>query len=279
VGYTFPVGTVVVKLLFTTATVAEVPYLEGAPEWLADVHAFDAGEPYGCPLFLRDSDVPTHEATRRESRPVRLLQVDLAVRDGREYVEAATGWVFGTFAYRAGTGDPSCTHACWWNLVPIGLMWGNGEGVTPAIATATPGLLTEQRLNLTPIPAPAVRLGWAGRLNGPVDNPLSACLSCHSTAQYKSALMMPPSGSSDTQRLNWFRNIKPGQAFDPTPRGSPPATPVSMDYSLQLAISVRSWNLANAAERGFVFTPEEAIAQFGPDIIRPGPDEEPGRER
>ncbi|MGH7453533.1 MAG: hypothetical protein ACRENG_19445, partial [bacterium] len=65
-------GTVAVKLLFTTATVAEVPFLQGAKEWQADIN--------------RD---PNNLGT------LRLLQIDIAVRDGR--ANATTGWVFGTF--------------------------------------------------------------------------------------------------------------------------------------------------------------------------------------
>src|SRR6185503_10413622 len=33
-------------------------------------------------------------------------------------------------------------------------------------------------------PKHAVRsLGWAGRMNGPIDHPMSSCMSCHQTAQ------------------------------------------------------------------------------------------------
>ena len=34
----FPEGSVAIKLLFTTAPVSQVPYLDGAPEWVADIH-------------------------------------------------------------------------------------------------------------------------------------------------------------------------------------------------------------------------------------------------
>jgi hypothetical protein len=43
-------------------------------------------------------------------------------------------------------------------------------------------------------------LGWLGRLNGPVDNPQSACLSCHGTAQSPVVSPMVPPGV-DTQRV------------------------------------------------------------------------------
>lgn len=73
----FPDGTVTVKLLFTTATVAEVPYLANTFEW--DAHVSPVG------------------TDARTIQTVRLLQIDVAVRDSR--ANSTTGWVFGTFAY------------------------------------------------------------------------------------------------------------------------------------------------------------------------------------
>jgi hypothetical protein len=269
-GYTFPVGTVAVKLLFTTAT--DVPFLDGAPEWTADVHAFTRAT--HCPRFLNDFEVLSMPPTPREPHRVKLLQVDVAVRDDRAPVSSTTGWVFGTFVYRAGSKNPQCHQACWENVVPVGLMWGNSPGITPPKATATAATgtsaLTEQWINPAPIPPPTFKLGWAGRLNGPVDNPESACLSCHSTAQFHSTSMMPTPTMSDEQRLHWFRDIKPGAVFDPVPRGIPPATPVSLDYSLQLAISVRSWAIDHRVPTPSPLSREVFFAEFGPDMFRPG---------
>jgi hypothetical protein len=71
----FPDGTVSCKLLFTTATAAQVPYLKNDFEWQADVSL--AG------------------STKRSIQTVRLLQIDVAVRVTR--ADSTTGWVFGTF--------------------------------------------------------------------------------------------------------------------------------------------------------------------------------------
>src|SRR4051812_30941823 len=72
----FPEGTVAFKLLFTTATVSQVPYLKDSLEWQADIN----------------------RAKGAGARPtVRLLQIDVAVRDKR--ANSTTGWVFGTFIY------------------------------------------------------------------------------------------------------------------------------------------------------------------------------------
>jgi hypothetical protein len=84
-------------------------------------------------------------------------------------------------------------------------------------------------------------LGWLERLNGPIDNPASACLSCHMTAEWPrpnsttmflTSLPFAEVTSSDPldasvveQKMRWFRNIK-RKPFD--------AGNLSLDYSLQL---------------------------------------------
>ncbi|MES2058070.1 MAG: hypothetical protein V4564_19190 [Pseudomonadota bacterium] len=195
-----PEGTVAAKLLFTTAPVSEVPYLQGSPEWDAYVYA-DVNNPFPKPT------------SPRAVVKVRLLQIDIAVKDAR--VASKTGWVFGTFVYGGGPGGPAGNG--WTNVAPIGLMWGNDPGYSGT------GPLTESWIN------PAVtmpHLGYQGRLNGPVDNKLSSCLSCHSTAETPAGSMMP----TGTNTAPWFRNIPSGTAFD--------AGRTSLDYSLQLSVGL-----------------------------------------
>jgi hypothetical protein len=202
---TFPEGTVSAKLLFSGAPIAQVPIFQGSVQWKANINT-----------------QPGNSQSPRQPQTVRLLQIDLAVRDDRN---TETGWVFGTLIYdRTAPGSP------WEKMQPVGLMWGNDPGVTP-----TSGQITQTWLN------PAVKsimrhYGWAERLNGPVDNPLSSCLSCHATAGWPIAPMLPPNGSTDQQRLKWFRNIKTGEPFE---QGQ-----ASFDYSLQLAAGVRAFKTA-----------------------------------
>ena len=80
-GLPFPEGTVVAKLLFTTAPVECAPFLHGAPEWQVNRHQVDAA----TNRYLCERDVQT----------VRLIQMDVAVVDPR----SPTRWVYGTFAY------------------------------------------------------------------------------------------------------------------------------------------------------------------------------------
>jgi hypothetical protein len=161
-------------------------------------------------------------------RAVRLLQIDIAVRDNRA---GTTGWYFATYAYDKNAPGTSV----WKKMVPVGLMWGNDPLGLP---------LTQTWINPA---APAYaknHLGVDGRLNGPVDNPVSACMSCHTTAQApRVAFMYPRSGCNAAPfRAAWFRNLPGATAFGrfteqtgncvTTP---PPATLVAADYSLQLS--------------------------------------------
>jgi hypothetical protein len=104
---TSPEGTVACKLIFTTATTTEVPYIQGAFEWTANIGAI------GSP---------------RTDRTVRLLQIDIAVKDHRSPI----GWVFGTFVYDGANPAPSP----WDRFALVGLSWGNDPTVTSMMNTA-----------------------------------------------------------------------------------------------------------------------------------------------
>lgn len=200
----FAEGTVAVKLLFTTATVAQVPYLANAFEW--------------------DGNVVLSGQSTRSVQKVRLLQIDIAVRDSR--ANLTTGWVFGTFSYDS----TASGNTPWARMRPVGLMWGNDPTLTPAQFQQGVRPTESIILNRT-----NQHLGWLERLNGPVDNPRSACLSCHGTAEIPG----PPGGSvpgaslPDSEKLRWFRNIKAGQPFDTGHQ--------SLDYSLQLYVGITNF--------------------------------------
>jgi hypothetical protein len=206
----FPDGTVSCKLLFTTAPVSQVPYLQNSLEWQADVSTSSGGA--------------------RSVQTVRLLQVDVAVRESR--ANATTGWVFGTFVY-----DGNATGQTLWDrLVPVGLMWGNDPNVTEATKTTTTHL-TQTFIN--PSVGPLQHLGRAGRLNGPVDNPRSSCLSCHSTAEWEAKADNIPA-ASNPDAMSWFRNIKATRPFTDGER--------SLGYSLQLAIGIERFHAAHPSQ-------------------------------
>src|ERR1051326_5830618 len=230
----FPDGTVSFKLLFTQATVEQVPYLKNAFEWDA--------------YHYKDLSIPTNPRGIRQIAKVRLLQLDVAVRDSR--ADSTTGWVFGTFVYN---GDAQ-GNTPWERMVPVGLMWGNDPGVTRDMVVAGTKL-KETIINDASI-LPKEHLGWAGRLNGPVDNPISSCLSCHSTAQSPAAApVIPPSSvtQGSAEWMKWFRNVKAGEPFT---QGD--ASIRSLDYSLQLGSGIQNfleWKDLVATRGGVINSP------------------------
>lgn len=177
--------------------------------------------------------------TDKGLQTLRLLQMDVAAVDSR----APTGWVFGTFAF-----DKTATDVVSWKrLRPVGMSWGNDEGYTPADRDAGKKL-TESRIS-SQIPGFAFKhLGWAGRPNGPVDNPASGCLSCHGTAESPVAAALGPFSSkcdTDAKRLFWFRNFRgdtPFGAIDPATceQTTPAVLLKSLDFSLQMKVAVQN---------------------------------------
>jgi hypothetical protein len=202
----FPNGTVAVKLLFTAATEEDVPYLKGSPQWRANV-------------YPDPSELNPRVTGPRAILNLSLLQIDIAVKDQR--VSDLAGWVFGTFVYGGGPGGDG-RGSGWTNVSPIGVIWGNDPHYSGT------GPLSQTWVN------PSVHMphvGYQGRLNGPVDDPASSCLSCHGAGEVPSANLVPPNGADPTL---WFRNITSAKAFD---RGRQ-----STDYSLQLAVGIANFD-------------------------------------
>jgi hypothetical protein len=197
----FPVGTVSAKLLFSEVDPAQCD-LVNCPQalvWKAAVKGRAPDKP--------ESDV---FGCLAEPQEVRLLQLDLAVRDDR--TPTASGWVFGTFYF-----DAAQPGAKWHEkLVPGGVMWGNDPDLTHAAYEAG-----ERPKSGWVNPVAAARfarsrkcgeMGLRGRVNGPVDNPLSSCLSCHSRA-----IDVLPAGKSVAQLLENPKLLAKTPAFQVEP--------------------------------------------------------------
>jgi hypothetical protein len=224
----FPEGTVAAKLLFTAATVNEVPYLAGTLEWNANVDDIPA------------TDTTCRQSSGRKVQTMRLLQVDVAVRDRR--ADDTIGWVFGTFTY-----DGNRSGEGWWRkMVPVGLMWGNDPELTPQAHQQ--GVRVKESWINPDLRTPN-HLGWLGRLNGPVDNPASACTSCHGTAQVPTRSAMVPR-LNDPNVMRWFRNIRAGDSFD--------QRAIATDYSLQISMGIQNFMLWKQAQGGFTAPPAAA---------------------
>lgn len=153
-GMPFPEGTVVVKILNTTADENDVPYLKGSTNWQANGHV--------------QLSPTTYSTCERKVRRVHLVQMDLAVVDKR----SPTRWVYSTLAYDGTL--PGKT--VWDRLKPIGVQWGSDGKTYPAVPENKSRPLHETAQNKMNIPE---HYGCNGRLAGVVDQPNSSCVSCH----------------------------------------------------------------------------------------------------
>lgn len=233
----FPVGTVTAKLLFTDATDSEAPYLKGHNlEWQADIN------------------------NNGQLKKLRLLQMDIAVKEQADATHS--GWVFGTFVFNGARGSANY----WENLIPVGLEWGNSPGFTYADYRTgkrpEESWINPEAKALFANRAPDDQMGYLGRMNGPVDSPLSGCMSCHSRAMDTRGKAGPDfnpktkdnclevvklaDNSNETYKrlpgcvvneaavAPFYRNLKSNEPFTPGFN--------SLDYSLQMALGVASWN-------------------------------------
>lgn len=182
-----------------------------------------------------------------DTMTMRLLQLDISVKDER----SPNGWFFGTFVYNAM--QPGNTP--YERLVPVGLIWGSdpalnveaylSKAMTPTESWVNPDVAAQFYA------LPRQHLGLFGRANGPVDNPLSACITCHQRAHDWGTAVLPdtwqaaeadkllpdvPSDPYDNKAVAaYFRNIG---------TNSPVAETQSLDYVLQVSKGIaafRNW--------------------------------------
>jgi hypothetical protein len=153
-GLPFAPGTVVIKVLNTTATERDVAYLRGAPRWMANAHV---QQPDG-----------TYAQCARAPRPVHTVQIDIAVVDPR----SPTRWVYATLAYDGRIEGPTVRS----RMVPLGVQWGNDPLTFPAVPSNKSQPLRETVLNKIGI---YEHYGCESRLAGAVDQSNSSCMSCH----------------------------------------------------------------------------------------------------
>jgi hypothetical protein len=215
-GEGFPEGTVAVKLLFTAGN---IEYLKNSVLWEADI--------------TRGKEPP---------QPMRLLQIDIAVKDNI----SPTGWVFGTFIHHDDAPEMEYSKPLaddkkvWLKMIPVGLMYGNDVGEFPEIKEPLESYLNET------IPVPQHN-GCGKRLNGPVDNALSSCISCHALAEVahdftKISFAEQTNCATEENVKFWFKNINPASknAHERTFSKSTATRKIySLDYSLQLSEGIK----------------------------------------
>jgi hypothetical protein len=239
---TFPDNTVAFKLLFTDAPIEGVPFLRGTKEWTANIYS------------------DTNYTPPRIDKSVRLLQIDVAVKDVR--VASTSGWVFGTFVYDGGAPG----NRVWDRMIPVGLSWGddpNEQSMINRDGVFVNTALSELRVNSTLVEvqdwdygtrAYVRHHGIGGRLNGPVDNPVSSCISCHGRAGTFADALPISQNSGRPMEFALFSIQKPSQF--PTERFhqlfslirgtshlemANGESFVTTDYSLQLSAGIRNF--------------------------------------
>ncbi|GAB2701696.1 hypothetical protein GCM10027037_28820 [Mucilaginibacter koreensis] len=232
----FPEGTVAFKLLFTDGTTQQLPFMKGSLEWIANIYPKN-------PLKISDPEL------KRVNRSVRLLQIDIAVKDHRA---ERTGWVFGTFMYNG----YSSGSTIWDRLVPVGLSWGDDSAIKDAMRTKGAFInnhLRECYINEKIIEPAGEKepgalyirhLGLGGRLNGPVDNPGSSCISCHGRAANDMSGIVASFGKLGN--INNYSDDDFGEYFSTVPAGTGKIVQqgrsfTRTDYSMQVAIGIRNY--------------------------------------
>lgn len=230
----FPEGTVMFKLLFLSVpkdiVEEQVPYLQNGLWWKAyatyDFNTLD-----------------------REEIEVVLIQMDVMVKDFR----APSGWVLGNYKYNGAMNKSDKFY----NLVPVGIMWGDDPENTTNTSNPVPDStyinldLKQTIINPDRNELPPSHLGWNGRLNGPMDNPMSSCYSCHSTAEYPQISPISPLFDASTSSyepgspewMRWFSNYECNSRFD--------EEAVATDFSLQMAEALQNFNDWKTTKDGF----------------------------
>lgn len=225
-GLPFPEGTVVIKLLNTTANAASVPYLRGSTEWQANGHVQFGPDKYST--------------CDRRVRKVHLIQIDLAVVDER----SPTRWVYSTLAYNGNLSGKTVLD----RMEPLGVQWGSDPHTFPAVPRAESKPPYETVLAPVSIPE---HYGCEKRLAGTVDQANSSCVSCHMGAYAApppylnlQSVTVPAIFSfpgmcttSNPDNAAYFSDYRYPQPYPAA--GSPPpfASAIPLDSSLQLAVA------------------------------------------
>lgn len=223
-GLPFEAGTMVVKILNTTATANDVPYLRGSTTWQANTHT--------------RITPTTFQTCQRSLTNVHLVQMDIAVVDPR----SPSGWVYTTFMYDGTLSGATVKD----RMTPLGVQWGNDSTTFPAVPQAQS--VPVRQTVMAPINIPEHN-GCNGRLAGVADNPQSSCLSCHlgAFAPANGALAVPGTNvpnifsfpdntmctTANAENQNYFATYRYPQPF---PSGQFNSA-IPLDTSLQVTVA------------------------------------------
>lgn len=163
----------------------------------------------------------------RVATTMRHVQMDVMMR----YGSGKDDWIFGVFIY-----NKNKRNEYWQGMEPVGVQFGVTKDQTIRVSK-----------DLVPN-------GFEDRLNGPADNPMSSCFSCHARAQWPEApagrLPFAPSSVADRENIcilhEWGGEgpggCRPCGADGCIKKGESPILPGAQthDYALQLSLAARN---------------------------------------
>lgn len=252
----FPVGSVVAKLLFTTAPPSGTK-IDGA----LMVHG-----------YINNGGKPIFKFGGNETRSLTKLyhvQMDVMYKFGKN----SDDWLFGTYAYNQNA-DKS---KYWQGMYPIGVQFGvkHGESIILDPDFGPNGYISAEH-GVSPMHSKANNL--KRRLNGPADNPVSSCFQCHARAQWptlntirlpfapesmnakhsiallhewtgeEAALKLCNAGDKEANCPNacvpWSRGAGQPTSESCIPKGTAPIQPAGtgLGYSMQLELALKNRN-------------------------------------
>lgn len=211
----FPEGSFIAKFVFITGSDRQLPFMQGAPTVFANINE------------------TINRKSPKKVLPVRLVQIDFSIRDKR--ADDTTSWVMGAFVYDKDAKEGK--NGAWDKMVPLGVQWGNDPAITPTMVKNGAKLKETVVMDSIPIYARR-RLGYGGRLNGPLDFYGFSCLGCHSMAQWPEPLAKIPKGKTEIEKMHYFRNLKPDEPFQ--------KSHISLDYQLHFENALRNYFHKNA---------------------------------
>jgi hypothetical protein len=223
----FPQGSVAFKLLFTAASPTQLPESDGA--WTIDAYVNGQGK---C---LSEGASEARVLTK-----MRHIQMDVMMKFGARDED----WIFASWVYDKND------KLHWRGMHPVGVQFG---------VKASETVVTSDHF----LPNGFALPGEMPRLNGPADNPMSSCYSCHARAQWpelsRARLPFAPVDNNDVATACLLHEWKGEQACglnagcaerkDCIPAATFPIAPsgVALGMSLQFALALRNRSQAGLA--------------------------------
>ncbi|MFI5389939.1 MAG: hypothetical protein ACHQYQ_01160 [Bacteriovoracales bacterium] len=219
-------GAIIFKLIFTTLTPKELPYLEGTLKISANITSFNQDT-------FKNPDHP------RKIQDLYLVQMDISVKDSR--LKNYVGWAMTSFVYNKKNPGKKFLE----KLRLVGLQWGNDPLVT--IKKYSQGEKIKESY-ITKFGEGMIKeTSYNGRLNGLANESKNSCMSCHAFSQYHPIL---PLHFDLLSELLFSKSKNRDKFFQNIPSGTPYTKDYfSADYNFQLFFGLSNYFLNHDIEK------------------------------